>query len=42
MARIAFHDVTTAVPEAKAEPWSITLVGTGDDTMIGGRQLCPQ
>jgi glucose-1-phosphate cytidylyltransferase len=25
------------VHEAKAEPWSVTLVDTGDDTMIGGR-----
>jgi len=25
------------VHQAKAEPWSVTLVDTGDDTMIGGR-----
>jgi glucose-1-phosphate cytidylyltransferase len=28
---------TTKIHESKAEPWSITLVDTGDETMIGGR-----
>jgi len=38
MARIAFRVVTTAFPEAKAEPWSITTVDTGDDT---GKAIVP-
>ena len=25
------------VHQASAEPWRVTLVGTGDDTMTGGR-----
>lgn len=28
---------STTIHHAKAEPWSITLVDTGEDTMIGGR-----
>jgi glucose-1-phosphate cytidylyltransferase len=31
------RDNTTVVHSAKAEPWRVTLVDTGTDTMIGGR-----
>jgi glucose-1-phosphate cytidylyltransferase len=31
------RDNTTVVHSAKAEPWRVTLVDTGADTMIGGR-----
>ena len=30
---------TTTVHERRAEPWRVTLVDTGDDTMTGGRLL---
>jgi glucose-1-phosphate cytidylyltransferase len=32
-----FHDNSRIVHHAKAEPWRVTLVDTGVDTMIGGR-----
>ena len=34
---INLRDNNMTIHEAKAEPWSITLVDTGYDTMIGGR-----
>ncbi len=32
-----FRDGKTTIHEAKAEPWKVTLVETGEETMIGGR-----
>src|SRR6056300_1391906 len=36
---VTFHmkDNSMAVHEKRVEPWTITLVDTGDDTMTGGR-----
>ena len=31
------RDNSMRIHQAKAEPWSVTLVDTGEDTMIGGR-----
>lgn len=31
------HDNTMVVHQKKAEPWRVTLVGTGDNTLTGGR-----
>jgi len=35
--KIDFKDNSIYVLENKAEPWSVTLVDTGEDTMTGGR-----